>query len=251
MAGRSQHLEPIMENQTRFDLNAAIESWRQELAGQSNLASDDRRELEAHLRDSITEFRQRGLNEEESFWLARTRVGQPQPLSDEFVKADPAKVWRERVFWMWLAVCLLIFLGSMFRDVELALQPVNSTGKFVGVANLTLVLMPILTPMALIMIVVLMRSEKIIRQLSKLRPLLENRLRLAFTALVFIATSLTFSVISQIIYVIYGARMMPLPGDVYSRTWHVVVSNGPYQLFFALVLIWLLPVPKQKTPKRA
>ena len=75
MAGRSQHLEPIMENQTRFDLNAAIESWRQELAGQLNLASDDRRELEAHLRDSIAEFRQRGLNEEESFWLARDACG--------------------------------------------------------------------------------------------------------------------------------------------------------------------------------
>ena len=121
-----------MENQTRFDLNAAIESWRQELAAQPNLTSDDRRELETHLRDAITGFQQRGLNEEESFWLARRRVGQPQQLSDEFAKADPAKVWRERVFWMWLAVCLLIFLGRMFRDVELALQPVippeNSLG---------------------------------------------------------------------------------------------------------------------------
>ena len=89
-----------MENQTCFNLSAAIESWRQELAAQSNLTSDDRRELETHLRDSITEFRRRGLNEEESFWLARTRVGQPQPLGEEFVKADPTKVWRERTFWM-------------------------------------------------------------------------------------------------------------------------------------------------------
>jgi hypothetical protein len=61
-----------MENQTRFDLNAAIENWRNELAAQPNLASDDRRELETHLRDAIAGFQQRGLNDEESFWLARS-----------------------------------------------------------------------------------------------------------------------------------------------------------------------------------
>ena len=80
-----------MENQTRFDLNAAIENWRNELAAQPNLASDDRRELETHLRDAIAGFQQRGLNDEESFWLARRRVGQPPKLGEEFVKADPAK----------------------------------------------------------------------------------------------------------------------------------------------------------------
>ncbi len=89
-----------MENQTRFDLNAAIEKWRQELAAQPNLAADDRRELETHLRDAIAGFQQRGLNDEESFWLARRRVGKPPRLGEEFVKADPAKVWRERIFWM-------------------------------------------------------------------------------------------------------------------------------------------------------
>jgi hypothetical protein len=94
-----------MENQTRFDLNAAIENWRQELAAQPNLASDDRRELETHLRDAIAGFQQRGLNDEESFWLARWRVGQPQQLGEEFVRADPAKVWRERI--LWAAIILL------------------------------------------------------------------------------------------------------------------------------------------------
>jgi hypothetical protein len=54
-----QHTEQIMENQTRFDLNAAVEDWRKELAAQPNLASDDRHELETHLRDAITGFQQR------------------------------------------------------------------------------------------------------------------------------------------------------------------------------------------------
>lgn len=83
-----------MENPTRFDLNAAVENWRHELTAQPPFTPDDRRELETHLRDSLAELKARGLNEEESFWLARRRVGQPQKLGEEFAKADSAKVWR-------------------------------------------------------------------------------------------------------------------------------------------------------------
>src|SRR5450755_817717 len=108
-----------MQNQTRFDLNAAIENWRHELAAQQNLASDDRRELETHLRDAVTGFQQRGLNDEESFWLARRRVGQPQPLGEEFEKADQAKVWRERLFWMWLGIFLSSTLGKIGSSIAL------------------------------------------------------------------------------------------------------------------------------------
>jgi hypothetical protein len=96
-----------MENQTRFDLNAAIEGWQRELAAQPNLTSDDRRELEAHMRDAMAELQHRGLPGEEAFWLARRRVGQPHQLGEEYVKADPAKIWRERTFWMALAALVL------------------------------------------------------------------------------------------------------------------------------------------------
>ena len=247
MADRSQHHEQIMENQTRYDLNAAIENWRQELAAQACLTADVRRELETHLRDSIAELRQRGLNEEESFWLARRRVGQPQQLGEEFAKADPAQVWRERVFWMCLAVFLISILGSITGAMFDALLPINSAGKFVAVADLTLALIPILFPVAIIIIAVLMRSEKIIRQFSKLAPFCENQLRLAFTAFVFIAISSIFSVISQ---TMHAARMKHLTGHNFSvSTWHIVKPNCLYQLIIALVLVWLTPTKKRKTPK--
>jgi hypothetical protein len=63
-----------METQTRFDLNAAIANWYQELAAQPDLTAVVRRELETHLRDTVAELQARGLNNEESFWLARRRV---------------------------------------------------------------------------------------------------------------------------------------------------------------------------------
>jgi hypothetical protein len=89
-----------MENETCFSLNTAIENWRSQLAAQPIFTYDDRRELETHLRDMIAGFQQRGLNDEESFWLAYKRVGQPQQLGEEFVKANPTAVWRERIFWL-------------------------------------------------------------------------------------------------------------------------------------------------------
>ena len=96
-----------MENQTGFDLNTAIKNWRQEINGQSQLTAENCRELDAHLTDTIREFQKRGLNDEESFWLARRRVGNTQLVAEEFAKADPGRLWRERVFWMACAVFVL------------------------------------------------------------------------------------------------------------------------------------------------
>jgi hypothetical protein len=89
-----------METQSSYDLKAAIENWRAEFTAQPNLTAEVRRELETHLRDAIAGFQQRGLNDEESFWLACKRVGQPPKLGEEFVKANPEVCWQERVFWM-------------------------------------------------------------------------------------------------------------------------------------------------------
>jgi hypothetical protein len=154
-----------MENQTRYDLNAAIENWRSELAVQANLTAEVRRELETHLRDAIAGFQQRGLNDEESFWLARRRVGQPQQLGEEFVKADPTKVWRERVFWMWLAVFLSSTVGSLAYSMAFALMPVNSNSTARIATQTTLYLLASLIP---IIIAVSLAKGKWVAFFSKL-----------------------------------------------------------------------------------
>lgn len=107
-----------MEPQTRFDLNVAVENWRNELTAQPALTTDARRELETHLHDTIAELRQRGLNEEESFWLACHRLGRLQQLAQELEKADPGKIWRERVFWMVLAYLAITLWGSTVSAVS-------------------------------------------------------------------------------------------------------------------------------------
>jgi hypothetical protein len=106
-----------MEHQTRFDLNAAVENWRNELSAQAALSTDDRRELETHLRDAFAELKARGLSDEESFVLARHRVGQPQKLADEFVKENPAKIWRERLFWVVFCFFVIRLWSSLTSSI--------------------------------------------------------------------------------------------------------------------------------------
>lgn len=104
MACRSQHPKQVMEHQTSYDINADINRWKQELAAQPGLTIDNRRELETHLHDTVTELQKLGLNDEESFWLACRRIGPPQDLSLEFLKASPLNLWSDRVFWMALTL---------------------------------------------------------------------------------------------------------------------------------------------------
>ena len=53
MDHRSQHLRQAMESKTNFDLNQAISQWREEYMDHPGITSEDLRELESHLRESI------------------------------------------------------------------------------------------------------------------------------------------------------------------------------------------------------
>ena len=99
-----------MATKTRFELNAAVENWRQELLAQRNLSPDVQRELSAHLQDTFEELRGRGLNEEESFWLARKRTGELQLLNLEFKRAMKTTLHH----WTMAFAAWIIFIVSFF-----------------------------------------------------------------------------------------------------------------------------------------
>jgi len=117
MARCSQYPVKIMETQTRFDLNAAMETWRSELAALPHLTAENRRELETHLADTIAGLRHQGLNEEESFWLACRRIGRPQAIGEEFEKADPSRIWRDRILWMLRGSIFFSLIISSIRSM--------------------------------------------------------------------------------------------------------------------------------------
>jgi hypothetical protein len=233
-----------MENQTGYDLNAAVENWRRELAAQPGLTADERRELETHVRDAVADFQKRGLNDEESFWLACRRVGQPQQLGEEFAKADPTKVWRERAFWMVLGIFLISTLGPI----------PNTISMFVFNTFLRAGILRVFLNLALVIIVVLLASGKLKRPFGKLAELLGGRFRFASAAFILIFSSITLNYLGVVVFYMRinaghsRTGILPL---------HVLVSYlGVFGdilrlLVLAFLLIWLLPKRNRKESQSA
>ncbi len=101
-----------METKTRFDLNAAVQTWQQGLAAQPELTPEVRRELETHLCDTVVEFQKHGLNDEEAFLQAHQRIGQPKQLGEEYMKANPPQWNRPVAFAAWALFVVSFFLPS-------------------------------------------------------------------------------------------------------------------------------------------
>ena len=248
MAGRSQHPVQIMENQTRFDLNAAVESWRNELSAQPNLASDDRRELETHLRDAVAGFQQRGLNDEESFWLARRRVGQPQQLGEEFVKADPAKVWRERAFWMAAGALTALFLFTTTMPLTAIIgYCFPSVGKIVDEPTLSIMLWVF----QIIGITFLITRGNMNLQSPLLASLIKDRFHFAVMTISVLLAAETFC--ATIMFWVYVAsrNVHGFNGGPFAYIGNFMFVSLALELVPVTILIWLLPAQNRKTPRRA
>ncbi|MHC4433265.1 MAG: hypothetical protein ACYTBS_15610 [Planctomycetota bacterium] len=98
-----------------FDLNEEILKWRSSLSEADSLDKPAVSELESHLRDEIDSLTSLNLSEEESFCLARRRLGGAGDLSNEFAKINRSAVLRGRLFWMAagiLAYMLAIQIGG-------------------------------------------------------------------------------------------------------------------------------------------
>ncbi len=87
------------------ELDAAIRTWRNDLARQDTLTRDDLDELEDHFRATYHELVETGIVPEQAIILARRALGEPQELATEFQKNDDPW-WRRfvRLGWVMFAV---------------------------------------------------------------------------------------------------------------------------------------------------
>ena len=103
------------------ELSARIAAWRDTLAGRLSGAELD--ELEDHLRETLAGLSETPLSVDEQLLIAGRRLGAPGTLVAEFEKADPARVWQGRVFWMlagWVGLGLVGGLaGCLFEGAAL------------------------------------------------------------------------------------------------------------------------------------
>lgn len=223
-----------MENQTRFDLTTAVANWRQELALQPSLTAENRRELETHLLDTVAELQCRGLNDEESFWLARRRVGQPQQVGDEFLKTNPTAIWRERGFWMAFG-CLTYFLWT---NLVFFILFWTNGGLFVYAS-------PLFIYLPFIVFVIFLAKGQAPKTLYVLATIFNSRWRFAGAAIVFLLIaqgSRTF-----VRYWEFRAGGGP-PHDVF---WANQFSQIIWPMMLVLVVAWLFPAQNRKPLKSA
>ena len=104
------------------------------------LRPEDIDELESHLRDTMDALRQVRLDETEAFLIASRRLGHPSALEEEYLRARPGEVWRQRAIWMVVGVMALgLFtqLGQLLSNVLLiALGSRLQNGVILGYASL-------------------------------------------------------------------------------------------------------------------
>jgi hypothetical protein len=95
-----------MEINTQFDLNQAIQYWRENLGESPAFRRESLDELESHLRDSVSALHARGLTDEESFMVSTKRMGNSDLLQKEFSKVNRKSVWIDRTLWMLIGIQL-------------------------------------------------------------------------------------------------------------------------------------------------
>jgi hypothetical protein len=107
-----------METTTPFDLNSAIQLWRENLGQSPAFQRENLDELEMHLRDSISTLRAQGLSAEEAFVIATGRIGKSNLLNAEFGKINGGAVWLDRVLWMLIGIQVWGAVSSFLTSIS-------------------------------------------------------------------------------------------------------------------------------------
>jgi len=89
-----------METTTSFDLNQAIQNWRENLNQSPAFRRENLDELGSHLRDAVATLQTSGLSAEEAFLIGVKRIGRNASLETEFGKVNGKVIWLDRFLWM-------------------------------------------------------------------------------------------------------------------------------------------------------
>lgn len=96
-----------------FDIKESLNKWKQDLNHNQSLNISDVNELQLHLEDSMEELEEKGLSEEEAFWIARHRIGDTEVLSNEYAKVNRADIWKKRILWFISGYFLIVSFSTI------------------------------------------------------------------------------------------------------------------------------------------
>jgi hypothetical protein len=108
-----------------------MSSWLRDLAHGPCYAQRDLREIEDHLRESVSALQHNGLSPQEAFLVARGRLGDQAALDAEFTKVNGRNVWLNRVLWMLVGIQLWAVAWDVGGFARLAVtEGLLRTGMF-------------------------------------------------------------------------------------------------------------------------
>lgn len=96
-----------------FELERAIQDWRNGLLQSQSILESDVDELESHVRDEVDSLMLAGLSTEEAFMVSIHRTGDIETVGQEFAKVNPSLAWRRRVFWMLFGVLVSMVISGI------------------------------------------------------------------------------------------------------------------------------------------
>ena len=179
-----------MEHPTTFNLNRALQNWRDELSQSPVFGGENMDELESHLRDSVALLQTTGLSAEEAFTIAVRRIGKEDSLENEYGKINAQAVWVDRLFWMLIGVQVWGLVSSLLRLLtstavlyywSIASSAFQAGARTVPVAIFTLVQVGSLMGSFLLCWWLINRKGKNIA--VRISPLLQRRATLVLTCI--------------------------------------------------------------------
>ena len=102
-----------------FDIKTAMNNWQNDLILNQSMHTANIDELVSHLTECIDELKQKGLSEEESFWIVKHRIGDVQALGIEFSKINKAFIWRKRLAWLLSGYFIFATIPDILRLINI------------------------------------------------------------------------------------------------------------------------------------
>lgn len=99
-----------MANQAPFDLDNSVTQWKNTVSKDPSFTKENIDELEDHLLDEIQNLNRLGLAQEESFMIAKRRIGEFEVLGQEYGKINKKIYFYRRVLpYLKGMLCFLAF----------------------------------------------------------------------------------------------------------------------------------------------
>ena len=156
-----------------FDMNKALQQWRNDLTKAESCETADVDEMHSHLIDQIEALIASGLSQEESFWIATHRLGDNSCLQREFAKVNSSAIWSRRALWMItgiLAFVTVSWLAGAFSSLcNITAMYADINGLFAGmlIAYMKIIFM---ASLLLLFYRSIRKPESCITKLDRMKP---------------------------------------------------------------------------------